>query len=155
MLDINQFREHIVLPALHDLQLYTKELAELLVFTCAVESAGGTYVKQINGPAVGIYQIEPNTLTDLWVNCIVRNPSYMNLLCMNFNLHKAPMPVDLITNMKLASAICALTYKRHRNINITMDVDCLWDLYKKYYNTHLGKAEKEPSIKAYKKFAKV
>jgi len=120
MLDIRQFREDIVLPALHGLQLYTKELAELLVFTCAVESAGGTYIKQINGPAVGIFQIEPNSLTDLWVNFIVRNPSYMNLLTLNFGVHRMPMPVDLMTDLKLAAAICGLFYKRRKATPVKM-----------------------------------
>ena len=30
----------------------------------------------------------------------------------------------------------------------------IWEYYKKYYNTHLGKAEKEESIKHYRKFVK-
>ena len=70
MFNITQFRENIVNPVLHDLQMYTKEMAELIVFTCAVESNGGTYVKQIKGPALGIYQVEPSTFTDIWVNFI-------------------------------------------------------------------------------------
>ena len=155
MLNITQFREDIVLPSLHALQMYTKEFAELLVFTCATESAGGTYVKQIHGPAVGIFQIEPASLTDLWVNFIVRNPSYMNLLTMNFGVHRMPMPIDLITDLKLATAICALFYKRHKVNVISTEPSDLWDIYKKYYNTELGKAEKDTSLKAYSKFIKV
>ena len=34
------------------------------------------------------------------------------------------------------------------------DIEAIWEYYKKYYNTHLGKAEKEESIKHYRKFVK-
>ena len=154
MLNINQFREEIVLPALHGLQLYTKELAELLVFTCAVESAGGTYVKQLHGPAVGIFQIEPASFTDLWVNYIVRKPNILNLLTLNFGVHKMPQPSELITDLKLAAAICGLFYMHRTKIPTSMVAEDLWELYKKYYNTESGKAEKDASLKAYAKFIK-
>ena len=47
MFDITQFRQWIVRPALADLQLQSAAFEELLIFTCAVESNGGTYVHQI------------------------------------------------------------------------------------------------------------
>jgi hypothetical protein len=65
MFDITQFRADILTPTLEALQFREIELKELLVFTCAVESAGGTYVKQVKGPALGIFQLEPNTFTDV------------------------------------------------------------------------------------------
>ena len=37
----------------------------LLVLTAATESKGGTYIKQINGPACGIFQMEPFTCRDI------------------------------------------------------------------------------------------
>lgn len=154
MFDVNQFRQNIVLPVLHDLQMYTKELSELIVFTCAVESAGGTYVKQLNGPAVGIYQIEPNSYTDLWVNFIIRQPFIVNLLTLNFAVHRMPPADALITDLRLATAMCALFYKRHKVIIPSTEVEELWELYKKYYNTELGKAEHDASLKAYAKFVK-
>ena len=49
MFDITQFRADILTPTLEALQFREIELKELLVFTCAVESAGGTYVKQVKG----------------------------------------------------------------------------------------------------------
>ena len=70
----NQLRELIITPALSKLQLYSKDAEELLIFTCAVESDGGTYLKQIKGPALGIYQMEPRTYNDIWQN-YMRNRS--------------------------------------------------------------------------------
>lgn len=65
MLDCSQFRALIIEPVLSKLQLYSKDAEELLVFTCAAESLGGTLLHQIQGPAVGIFQMEPNTYTDI------------------------------------------------------------------------------------------
>jgi hypothetical protein len=134
--------------------MYSKEMEELLVFTCAVESAGGTYVKQIQGPAVGVFQIEPASLTDLWCNFIIRNPYIVNLLTLNFGVHRMPSPESLITDLRIAAAICALYYKRKKANLTSISPDSLWDVYKPLYNTVKGKAEKEASLKAYAKFIK-
>ena len=61
MIDNKQLRELIIGPSLDALQMYSKEAEEILVFTCASESLGGTYLKQVKGPALGIYQMEPAT----------------------------------------------------------------------------------------------
>ena len=53
MFDITQFRQDILSPALDALQIRGENLKELLVFTCAVESGGGTYVKEIQGGGGG------------------------------------------------------------------------------------------------------
>jgi hypothetical protein len=152
MFDIVQFKENIVNPVLHDLQMYSKEFAELIVFTCAVESAGGTYVKQIKGPALGIYQIEPSSFTDLWVNFIVRNTHIVNLLTLHFAVHRMPAPIEVVTDLRLATAMCALFYKRYKVKPESSSPDDLWEPYKKYYNTVKGKSEKSKSIKAYEAF---
>ena len=65
MLNIAQFRDLIVKSTLNDLLLYSEDAEELLVFTCAVESLGGTYLQQVKGPALGIYQMEPVTYNDI------------------------------------------------------------------------------------------
>ena len=152
MFDITQFREDILTPALEGLQFREVELKELLVFTCAVESAGGTYVKQIKGPALGIYQLEPNTFTDLWFNYILRKPDIVNLLSLNLGVHRLPDPIEIVTDLKLATAFCALLYKyRKASIKSTNPND-LWDVYKPLYNTEKGAATKDNSIAAYYKF---
>lgn len=155
MFDITQFRENILTPTLDGLQIRDNNLKELLVFTCAVESAGGTYVKQIKGTALGIYQIEPATFSDLWHNFIIRNPPLVNLLTLNLNLHRVPDPLELITDLKLATVTCALFYQWKNVKVLSTDEQELWMNYKKYYNTEKGKAEMEPSIKAYRKFIRV
>lgn len=155
MFNITQFREFIVAPALNAIQIRSKEFIELLVFTCAVESAGGTYVKQVQGPALGIFQMEPNSFTDLWVNYVIRKPEICNALSLNLGVHRMPQPDEMISNLLLAAALCGLFYQRFKVDPKDMTEDTLWTLYKTHYNTDAGKAERDPSIKAYRKFIKV
>lgn len=153
MLDIGQFRQLIVTPALSNLQLYSKDAEELMVFTCAVESDGGTYIKQINGPAVGIYQCEPNTHNDIWRNFILYKNNFVTQLALNFNVNAIPDISRLMTDLSYATAICRLHYARTKERVPSMtDVDAMWEYYKKYYNTPAGAATKDASIQKYYDF---
>jgi hypothetical protein len=152
MFDITQFRADILTPSLEALQFRDAEIKELLVFTCAVESAGGTYVKQVKGDALGIYQLEPNTFTDLWYNYILRKPDIVNLISINLGVHRMPDPIEIITDLKLASAFCALLYKYRKAQIKSIDPNDLWDVYKPFYNTEKGTATKDKALTAYYKF---
>lgn len=153
MFNITQFREEILVPALSQLQLYSKDAEELLVFTCAAESNGGTYIRQIKGPALGIFQCEPATHEDLWRNFILRKNQYVSILSLNFNIARIPEPSTLIYDLKYAAAICRLHYFRFKEpLPNKDDIDAIWEYYKKYYNTEKGKATKSKSISAYKSF---
>ena len=50
MLNAEQLRTLIIEPALKDLNLQSDDATELLLFTCATESEGGTYLHQLKGP---------------------------------------------------------------------------------------------------------
>jgi hypothetical protein len=152
MFDITQFRADILTPTLGALQFREIELKELLVFTCAVESAGGTYVRQIKGPALGIFQMEPNTFTDIWHNFILRKPDIVNLFSLNLGVHRLPDPTEMITDLKLATAMAACLYKQRKASILSCKEDDLWDVYKPLYNTDKGAAKKFESINAYRKF---
>lgn len=153
MFNHTQFRDYIVVPTLNLLNMYSKDAEELLVFTCAAESNGGTYIKQVNGPALGIYQMEPKTYTDIWQTYIPSKSGLLTILALNFNCPIAPNPGRLIYDLKFASVMTRLFYARFKEpIPSHTDVDAIWDYYKKYYNTTEGKADKDACIKQYNKF---
>lgn len=52
----------------------TFDVVELLLLTCAAESAMGKYIMQVGGPARGIFQMEPNTEKDIWENWLKYKP---------------------------------------------------------------------------------
>lgn len=155
MLDCSQFRSLIVEPVLSKLRLYSKNAEELLTFTCAAESLGGTLLVQIKGPALGIYQMEPNTYTDIWVNFIRARNQLATLMSLHFGCNKIPDIQRLIYDLHFATAMARIHYLRAPgNIPDAKDTDALWDYYKKYYNTPKGKAKKEDAINKYLAFIK-
>jgi hypothetical protein len=155
MFNVYQFRELIIKPALNDLVLYSPEAEELLVFTCAVESLGGSYLKQVKGPALGIYQMEPRTYNDIWQNFIMKHSSLMMKLHSSFNLVFIPPEDRLVYDLRFATAIARIHYERFKEkIPDAKDIEGIWEYYKKYYNTSEGAASKEFSILKYQDFVK-
>jgi hypothetical protein len=153
MLDCSQFRSLIVEPVLSKLRLYSKNAEEILVFTCAAESLGGTLLQQVKGPALGIYQIEPNTYTDIWVNYIRARNQLATLMAIHFGCNKIPEVERVIYDLHFATAMARIHYLRMPgNLPDAKDIDGIWDYYKKYYNSEKGKAKKEDSIKKYQDF---
>jgi len=155
MLDCSQFRSLIIEPVLSKLQVYSKDAEEILVFTCAAESLGGTLLHQVKGPAVGIYQMEPNTYTDIWTNFIRARNRMATLMAMHFNCTKIPEHERMIYDLHFATAMARIHYLRFSGkLPDAKDIEGLWEYYKKYYNTEKGKAKKEDSIKKYEQFIK-
>lgn len=153
MISVAQLREFIIKRALHDLSMYSPEAEELLVFTCAVETNGGSFIKQVNGPALGIYQMEPRTYNDIWQNYIMKKGSLILPMISNFNAGFMPDEYRLIYDLHFASGMCRLHYARvNEPIPSATDVNAIWNYYKKYYNTPKGAAQKDPSIKKFESY---
>ena len=153
MLNINQFRELIVKSSLNDLLLYSKDAEELMIFTCAVESLGGTYIRQVKGPALGIYQMEPTTHNDIWQNYIHGQAPLCMRLFSNFDIVRTPSESRLIYDLRYATAMTRIFYARiYDALPPSDDENAIWEYYKKYYNTVEGAATKDESIKKYHDF---
>jgi hypothetical protein len=141
MINIEQFRTEIAAVALHKLGVYSESGLELLTLTCAAETMGGSYIKQIEGPALGIFQCEPKTHEDLWATYLPRRTDLAYKLLANVYLSSKP-PVEFLKyNLLYAAMVCRLCYLRypdpipeandivglanywHRNYNKNPDVD--------------------------------
>ncbi len=155
MINIDQLKEYIIKPTLSHLKLYSLDAVELLLFTAAAESKGGTYIHQINGPALGIYQCEPATHDDIWKNYLRYRIDLVNILYSKLNVTTPPIASRLIYDMQYATAMCRLHFLRVKEpLPSFEDVEAMYKYYKKHYNTNKGKATKEKSIKAYEAFLK-
>lgn len=153
MFNVNQLKSEIIKPTLDLLNMHSENAVELLVFTCACESKGGTYLKQIKGPALGIYQMEPNTHQDIWVNYIYNNGALVQKMALNFNCVTVPTASRLIYDLMYSTAMARLHYRRFKEaLPNYKDVEAMYAYYKKYYNTPAGKARKDYAIKDYEKF---
>ena len=122
----------------------TDEVVNLLVGTACVESNCGEYIKQINGPACGIFQIEPNTAKDIQKNYIKYKPD-LKYLHDKFYLKSLTLEENLMYNLSYSILMCRLFYRRIKEpIPKTVSEQAAY--WKKYYNTHLGKGTIEDFI---------
>lgn len=142
-IQVNQLVEYIITPALLSITsnvLYSKAAVSLLIGTSANESMLGKYVHQINGPALGIYQIEPNTHKDVWNNYINFRPDLSKVL---FDLYpRIEKGIDddlLIYDHRYSTIIARIIYYRvPEALPDNGDIIGQAKYWKKYYNTNLG-----------------
>ncbi len=159
MLNIAQFRQFIIKDTLSGFNyrgtdFYTPEVEELLVITCANESNGGTFVVQNDGPALGIYQMEPATHDDIWKNWMATRREVGTWIFKTCNFAILPKAQDMITNWRYATIMARIQYLRSPDA-IPADLDGQIALYKKVYNTPDGAANSNGVLAAYKKFARI
>ena len=126
----------------------SKEANFLSLCTAAIESNCGEYIKQRNGPALGIWQMEPATHNDIWENCDAcyddLGQSVIKLALCNHEGHIFNGENDLINSPKYACAMARLKYSmdHHPLPKLTgdnnVDSRAFFDYYKRVYNTELG-----------------
>lgn len=154
-IDLRQFRIFVVEPTLTKLGMWSPSAVNLLLGTAAHESHG-MYLDQILGsrdttlgPAVGLYQIEPATESDVWNNYL----RYRSRLAGTVSSLLAPWPgrsTQLATNLTYATAMARLIYRRvPAPLPAHDDVRALAKYWKKYYNTYKGKGTEQAFIDKY------
>jgi hypothetical protein len=156
MINVKQFREYIVNPALMRLEpaIPWSLAAENLVIGTAIHESKLTYVDQLApgaGPAYGPFQMEKFTYDDLWSGYIAHRPELkQKLLAMaGFDDEVRPPVIEMYGNFFYAAAMCRVFYRsRPGALPAPDDIDGLARYAKKYYNTELGKATIEDYAKA-------
>jgi hypothetical protein len=128
---------------------YTQDAANLLLGTAAQESAYGKFRKQIGGgPALGIFQMEPNTFKDIVENYLRYHKdieSKIKQICRVSVLNS----IDLINNDRLAICFARVHYLRCKEA-IPNTIEGYAQLWKKRYNTPLGAGTEKEFIYNYK-----
>ena len=116
-----------------------KSAVNLLLGTAAQESLLGTYIRQVGGPALGIYQMEPATHMDLWANWInYREFVYRGLMKLGPEFER-PTNNRLVYDLRYATVMARLHYyRRPEPLPEGDDVHGLALYWKDHYNTSLG-----------------
>lgn len=145
ILDKDQLRDLIV-DVLKNEGNYSEDAVELLMMTAAVESKLGHYIRQVDGPALGIFQMEPTTHDDIHKNFLSRKEWYDE---------KMFEPADTLEwDLQYAILMARFHYLRvAAPLPNKNDLRGMASYYKKYYNTYLGKGTVEKAVKAYKRYA--
>lgn len=144
-MDAQQLYNHIIKPTHHYLggNYDNKNASFLSLCTAAVESNCGHKIKQDNGPALGIWQMEPRTEKDIWSNCDVLKYEDSRVYMAIEHLTCAPLE-ELNIHMLISSPLYACAMAR---LKYAMDIETLprrgdlmavYNYYKRIYNTDSG-----------------
>lgn len=146
-ISLRHLQLHVMRPTLIRLGLHSVAAEKLMLGTAAHESTigGATMLDQVTGPgdtrlgpAVGIYQIEPDTMRDVIGNFLDYRPE----LRRKVEDHLAPVPdpmVQLASNLCWATCIARLVYyRRPEPLPGHDDIEGLADYWKRFYNTAAG-----------------
>lgn len=137
MIEPIQLRDLIIIPTLHRFKMYSESAVNLLLGTCAQESGMGRYIKQVGGgPALGIWQMEPVTHDDLWVNYIEYRETLEGALADNGIENNVDR---LVYDLRYACIMARLHYRRvkeplpdaHNQVGLA-------EYWKRHYNTIHG-----------------
>ena len=118
--------------------MWSEAAGELVLGTAIVES-NLTYLKQHgDGPALGLWQVEPATHEDLYANYLNFRPEMMSSL-MELRSAALNMNENLATNLMYGAAVFRLCYYRKIDpLPEAGDIEGQGKFWKQHYNTPLG-----------------
>jgi hypothetical protein len=149
MLNIPQFRTNIVRPTLEAIGAHNRA-AENLVLGTALQESNLHYLRQLNeGPARGIYQMEPATHDDIWDNFLAYRTELRERVSA-FLVADHDRVDQLVWNLAYATAMCRVHYMRVRHaLPSPDDVRGLAEYWKQYYNTPQGRGTADEFAQKY------
>ena len=147
--------QEVVRSVCQGLDLWSPSAENLLLGTAAQESHLGHYLKQLKkGPAIGIYQMEPDTWHDLHAHYLRYNTPLRNKL----NQFVSPWgrlmgEMAMQGNLNYATACARLQYfRKPERLPAYDDIEGLARYWKKHWNTVHGKGTVEEFIENYQRF---
>ena len=138
----------IIRISLEPLGWWSREAEELLLMTAAHESRLGKYNKQINGPALGLYQIEPATLDDNYVSYLNYRRHLLRQVSEIAGVPSWASLPDLQYNPIYGTIHARLKYLRSPG-KLPSDHWAMAEYAKEYYNSPLGAATPGDYYNAY------
>ena len=131
--DIKEIAEKV----LYKLDAYSDDALTLVMRTGMAESGYRTLRQMGNGPAIGFFQIEPDTINDVMDNYAHYRPHIMQDL-LDLGLKQGEEEFCVLTNIALQIAFCRLCYRRVPK-PIPNNLEDMAKYWKKHYNTEKGK----------------
>ncbi|WP_291329036.1 hypothetical protein [Desulfovibrio sp. UCD-KL4C] len=146
----------LIKRVLIEADLYSPEAEELLILTVAQESQGGTYLRQLgNGPALGIFQMEPATHDDIWENFLGYRESLGERILDVAGMFNGPDSKELEYNFRYAILMARMQYYRRREpLPAVNDVKGRAVYWKIYYNTPSGAGTVSEAISNYERYCR-
>lgn len=153
MIDPKQLRLDVIRPVLKATDMWSQAAENLLMGTAAQESDCGKYVRQLqNGPARGIFQMEPDTLDDIYANYLEFRPDLRGAIDA-YLIPSMGQADNLIYNLAYAALMCRVHYRRVPDaLPKADDIRGLAAYWKRFYNTAMGKGKPEEFVANYMRY---
>lgn len=146
MISPNDLRTYVIGPVCDRLELGGDAVEELLLGTAMQESGCGKYLHQRGGPALGVWQMEPATHDDIWLNFLKFRAPLAGAIA-GFIFSGLPQSHQLIGNLYYACAMARMQYFRSPlKVPKAGDLEGQATMYKVVFNTVLGKATPEQYV---------
>jgi hypothetical protein len=142
-MDLLQFDKYVLVPALSMIGMLSPSSHVLMLGTGMIET-NYEYLKQFNdGPALGVFEIEPDTYEDVYRYLNRYDNRKLKEVCMAACLYESwPDKEALIYNLRWATIIARVKYSMiTERLPLETDAAAMAQYYKKYYNTAEGKAQ--------------
>lgn len=152
-LDVKHLLEMVVRPALREMDHAPSTVyggaAEQLVVTTAAKESNLRWLRQLSGPAVGLWQMEPFTFNDIRDRFIKTQPYMWNAFG-RCSIALRPEAGELAYNLKLAALCCRIKYLMSSHpLPERGDIAGMAQMWKSVYNTELGAGKPEEFIRAW------
>jgi len=128
----------VIRPALEKLGMWSTAAEELVLGTAIVESSL-IYLRQHgDGPALGLWQVEPATHDDLYANYLSYRQE-LSALLMELRAPALSLEENLASNLMYGAAVCRLCYYRQPEaLPEAGDLEGQAAFWKQHYNTPPG-----------------
>jgi hypothetical protein len=130
----------IIRPAVNGIGLGGRAAEELLLGTAIQESALIYRTQFGNGPALGLFQMEPRTFWDLWDNFVEPRKDLCKSIKDVSGVTSKISEYLLRDNDLFAASMCRVHYRRIKNpLPVAGDVQGQAAYWKRFYNTNFGR----------------
>lgn len=153
--DLTQFKG-LIERTLYEIGKHSDAAVNLLLGTAAQESQFGTYVRQRGGgPALGVFQCEPNTEADHWMNYLLYRKGLVGDIRRLIGID-APNIWHLEGNLVYQIIMARVHYLRVQEaLPKADDIPRLARYWKVYYNTPQGRGKAGEFEKNYLRYVGV
>lgn len=155
--NVQQFTDFVIVPTLESMprrSAFDLDAEISLALMCAAhESHMGSFLKQVKGPALGIYQMEPRTYKDIWINGVHDRPDIRGWLY-SWACLGGPLEVDEAEEMAWNHRYATVMFRAHfirfkEAIPKKLEEQALY--LKKYWNV-TGKATAQEYLQDYRRY---
>lgn len=135
MINSKHLREHIIVPTLKEFLLHDLFFEELLIFTCALETRGGTYLTDKKNFKYGIYGMHLHDYQYVWDSfqkTVKMFPS-ISALILSYGIIQQPSEDRLIYDLKFATLTAIIFYSFDLGKKYEVNFNNLYDVYNKFF----------------------